>query len=56
MKVIKSGLLILFSLRRAEEKAMYSAELDRHKREKEEWKRKAEKLEDQASALQVHKH
>lgn len=32
---------------------MYSAELERHKREKEEWKRKAERLEDQASALQV---
>lgn len=36
-----------------EEKAMYSAELERHKKEKEEWKRKAERLEDQASALQV---
>lgn len=32
---------------------MYSAELERHKKEKEEWKRKAERLEDQASALQV---
>lgn len=32
---------------------MYSAELERHKREKEEWKRKADRLEDQASALQV---
>lgn len=36
-----------------EEKAMYSAELEKHKREKEDWKRKAERLEDQASALQV---
>lgn len=36
-----------------EEKAMYSAELEKHKKEKEEWKRKALKLEDQASALQV---
>ncbi|KAA8581825.1 hypothetical protein FQN60_008565 [Etheostoma spectabile] len=35
-----------------EEKAMYSAELDRHKKEKDEWKRKAQRLEDQASALQ----
>lgn len=32
---------------------MYSAELERHRKEKEEWKRKAERLEDQASALQV---
>lgn len=32
---------------------MYSAELERHKKEKEEWKRKAVRLEDQASALQV---
>lgn len=33
---------------------MYTAELEKDKREKEEWKRKAERLEDQASALQVH--
>lgn len=32
---------------------MYTAELEKHKKEKEEWKRKAQKLEDQASALQV---
>lgn len=32
---------------------MYSAELERHRKEKEEWKRKAERLEDQASSLQV---
>lgn len=32
---------------------MYSAELERHRKEKEEWKRKADRLEDQASALQV---
>lgn len=38
-----------------EEKAMYSAELERHKKEKEEWKRKAERVEDQASALQVNR-
>lgn len=36
-----------------EEKAMYSAELEKHKREKEDWKRKAERLEEQASALQL---
>lgn len=34
---------------------MYSAELERHKREKEEWKRKADQLEDRASALQVNR-
>ena len=32
---------------------MYSAELEKLKREKEEWKKKALRLEDQASALQV---
>lgn len=32
---------------------MYSAELERHKKEKDEWKRKAERSEDQTSALQV---
>lgn len=32
---------------------MYSAELEKHKKEKDEWKRKALVLEDQASALQV---
>uniref|UniRef100_A0A3Q3DMM1 Thyroid hormone receptor interactor 11 n=1 Tax=Hippocampus comes TaxID=109280 RepID=A0A3Q3DMM1_HIPCM len=36
-----------------EEKAMYSAELDKLRKEKEEWRRKAEQLEDQASALQM---
>lgn len=48
-----SVLFILLSPLLSEEKAMYSAELERHKKEKEEWKRKAQKLEDQASALQV---
>lgn len=37
----------------SEEKAMYSAELEKLKREREEWRRKAQQLEDQASALQV---
>lgn len=32
---------------------MYSAELEKHKKEKEEWRRKADMLEDKASALQV---
>ncbi len=36
-----------------EEKAMYSAELEKHKREKKEWRTKAENLHDQAAALQV---
>ena len=36
-----------------EEKAMYSTELEKHKKEKDEWRRKAGSLEDQASALQV---
>ena len=34
---------------------MYSAELDKLKREREEWRTKAQRLEDQASALQVNK-
>lgn len=37
----------------SEEKAMYSTELEKLTKEKEEWKRKAQRLEDQASALQV---
>uniref|UniRef100_A0A9J7XKS0 Thyroid hormone receptor interactor 11 n=1 Tax=Cyprinus carpio carpio TaxID=630221 RepID=A0A9J7XKS0_CYPCA len=36
-----------------QEKAMYSAELEKHKREKEEWRNKAENLQDQAAALQI---
>lgn len=32
---------------------MYSVELEKHRKEKEEWKVKAQKLIDQASALQV---
>lgn len=35
---------------------MYSLELEKHKKEKEEWRRKAEALEDKASALQVSLH
>lgn len=45
--------ILLLSLPLSEEKAMYSAELERHKKEKEEWRRKAVRLEDQASAIQV---
>lgn len=48
-----SNLQMVLEQFQQEEKAMYSAELERHKREKEEWKRKAERVEDQASALQL---
>ncbi|XP_076013627.1 thyroid receptor-interacting protein 11 [Genypterus blacodes] len=48
-----SNLQMVLEQFQQEEKAMYSAELEKHKREKEEWRKKALKLEDQASALQV---
>uniref|UniRef100_A0A669DBW7 Thyroid hormone receptor interactor 11 n=1 Tax=Oreochromis niloticus TaxID=8128 RepID=A0A669DBW7_ORENI len=48
-----SNLQMVLEQFQQEEKAMYSAELEKHKKEKEEWKRKALKLEDQASALQM---
>ncbi|KAM9341622.1 thyroid receptor-interacting protein 11 isoform 1-T1 [Symphorus nematophorus] len=48
-----SNLQMVLEQFQQEEKAMYSAELERHKKEKEEWKRKAVKLEDQAAALQI---
>ncbi|XP_071752193.2 thyroid receptor-interacting protein 11 isoform X2 [Centroberyx gerrardi] len=48
-----SNLQMVLEQFQQEEKAMYSAELDKHKREKDEWRRKAEKLEDKASALQM---
>ncbi|GLD47712.1 thyroid receptor-interacting protein 11 [Lates japonicus] len=48
-----SNLQMVLEQFQQEEKAMYSAELEKHKREKEEWRRKAVKLEDQASALQM---
>lgn len=32
---------------------MYSSELDKYKREKDEWRRKAEKFADEAAALKV---
>ncbi|XP_023286052.1 thyroid receptor-interacting protein 11-like [Seriola lalandi dorsalis] len=50
-----SNLQMVLEQFQQEEKAMYSAELEKHKREKEEWRRKAVKLEDQASALQVNR-
>uniref|UniRef100_A0A8C2YYP1 Thyroid hormone receptor interactor 11 n=1 Tax=Cyclopterus lumpus TaxID=8103 RepID=A0A8C2YYP1_CYCLU len=48
-----SNLQMVLEQFQQEEKAMYSAELDRLKKEKDEWKRKALRLEDQASSLQV---
>ncbi|XP_030574332.1 thyroid receptor-interacting protein 11 isoform X2 [Archocentrus centrarchus] len=48
-----SNLQMVLEQFQQEEKAMYSAELEKHKKEKGEWKRKALKLEDQASALQT---
>ncbi|KAG7466136.1 hypothetical protein MATL_G00161590 [Megalops atlanticus] len=48
-----SNLQMVLEQIQQEEKAMYSVELEKHKKEKEEWRRKAEKLADQASALQI---
>uniref|UniRef100_A0A3B5L5A5 Thyroid hormone receptor interactor 11 n=1 Tax=Xiphophorus couchianus TaxID=32473 RepID=A0A3B5L5A5_9TELE len=48
-----SNLQMVLEQFQQEEKAMYSAELEKHKKEKDEWKRKALLLEDQASALQL---
>nr|XP_061798558.1 thyroid receptor-interacting protein 11-like [Nerophis lumbriciformis] len=48
-----SNLQMVLEQFQQEEKAMYSAELDKLRKEKEEWQRKADKLEDQASALQI---
>ncbi|XP_026195120.1 thyroid receptor-interacting protein 11 [Anabas testudineus] len=48
-----SNLQMVLEQFQQEEKAMYSAELEKLKREKEEWRRKAQQLEDQASALQL---
>ncbi|XP_034431885.1 thyroid receptor-interacting protein 11 isoform X2 [Hippoglossus hippoglossus] len=48
-----SNLQMVLEQFQQEEKAMYSAELEKLKREKEEWKKKALRLEDQASALQI---
>uniref|UniRef100_A0A1A8G870 Thyroid hormone receptor interactor 11 n=4 Tax=Nothobranchius TaxID=28779 RepID=A0A1A8G870_9TELE len=48
-----SNLQMVLEQFQQEEKAMYSAELEKLKKEKEEWKRKALLLEDQASALQM---
>uniref|UniRef100_A0A3B4ACH9 GRIP domain-containing protein n=1 Tax=Periophthalmus magnuspinnatus TaxID=409849 RepID=A0A3B4ACH9_9GOBI len=48
-----SNLQMVLEQFQQEEKAMYSAELEKHKREKEDWRKKAERLEEQASALQL---
>ncbi|KAI4905023.1 hypothetical protein NFI96_020183 [Prochilodus magdalenae] len=48
-----SNLQMVLEQFQQEEKAMYSAELEKHKREKDEWRRKAETLEDRASSLQL---
>ncbi|CAN9501961.1 unnamed protein product [Ophioblennius macclurei] len=48
-----SNLQMVLEQFQQEEKAMYSAELEKHKREKDEWRRKAVTLEDQAAALQL---
>uniref|UniRef100_A0A8C1K9R5 Thyroid hormone receptor interactor 11 n=1 Tax=Cyprinus carpio TaxID=7962 RepID=A0A8C1K9R5_CYPCA len=48
-----SNLQMVLEQFQQEEKAMYSAELEKHKREKEEWRTKAENIQDQAAALQI---
>ncbi|XP_026864042.2 thyroid receptor-interacting protein 11 isoform X2 [Electrophorus electricus] len=48
-----SNLQMVLDQFQQEEKAIYSAELEKHKKEKEQWRKKAETLEDKASALQL---
>uniref|UniRef100_A0AAY4DPT1 GRIP domain-containing protein n=1 Tax=Denticeps clupeoides TaxID=299321 RepID=A0AAY4DPT1_9TELE len=48
-----SNLQMVLEQFQQEEKAMYSAELEKHKKEKDEWRRKAERLADEASALKL---
>ncbi|XP_052007166.1 thyroid receptor-interacting protein 11 [Xyrauchen texanus] len=48
-----SNLQMVLEQFQQEEKAMYSAELEKHKREKAEWRKKAEYLEDKTAALQI---
>ncbi|KAF7658650.1 hypothetical protein LDENG_00009820 [Lucifuga dentata] len=48
-----SNLQMVLEQFQQEEKAMYSAELEKNRKEKNEWKKKAQTLEDQASALQM---
>ncbi|XP_060727570.1 thyroid receptor-interacting protein 11 [Tachysurus vachellii] len=48
-----SNLQMVLEQFQQEEKAMYSAELEKHKKEKEEWRRKADMLGDKSAALQL---
>ncbi|XP_076841933.1 thyroid receptor-interacting protein 11 isoform X2 [Brachyhypopomus gauderio] len=48
-----SNLQMVLEQFQQEEKAMYSAELEKHRKEKDQWRKKAEALEDKASALQL---
>ncbi|XP_046902004.1 thyroid receptor-interacting protein 11 isoform X3 [Hypomesus transpacificus] len=48
-----SNLQMVLEQFQQEEKAMYSSELEKHRRERDEWRRKALLLEDKAAALQV---
>ncbi|KAM3871463.1 thyroid receptor-interacting protein 11 [Diretmus argenteus] len=48
-----SNLQMVLEQFQQEEKAMYSAELDKHKKEKDEWRRKAQNLGEKAAALQM---
>ncbi|XP_024130642.1 thyroid receptor-interacting protein 11 [Oryzias melastigma] len=48
-----SNLQMVLEQFQQEEKSMYTAELEKHRREKEEWRRKAVLLQEQASALQL---
>ncbi|KAJ8411932.1 hypothetical protein AAFF_G00155700 [Aldrovandia affinis] len=48
-----SNLQMVLEQFQQEEKAMYSSELSKLRKEKEEWRRKAEQLGEQASALQI---
>ncbi|XP_077587647.1 thyroid receptor-interacting protein 11 [Stigmatopora nigra] len=48
-----SNLQMVLEQFQQEEKAMYSTELDKLRKEKEAWQKKANKLQDQASSLQI---
>ncbi|XP_051507537.1 thyroid receptor-interacting protein 11-like isoform X2 [Myxocyprinus asiaticus] len=48
-----SNLQMVLEQFQQEEKAMYSAELEKLKREKAEWRKRAENLEDKTAALQI---
>ncbi|KAI7805846.1 thyroid receptor-interacting protein 11, partial [Triplophysa rosa] len=48
-----SNLQMVLEQFQQEEKAMYSAELEKHKREKAEWRKRAETAKDKVAALQI---